>query len=100
MIRAMVRDQTSEKPKKSKARTTKAVDTKQESTDLEGDDMSTMVQEEDEESTPPPSLIEEIPAEDDLTPSGRLDSIRKEMNPDDDIEEQSSIEERMSKFFQ
>lgn len=100
MIRAMVRDQTSEKAKQTKARATEAVDTKHEFTQAEDDDMSRIVQAEDEDSTPLPSLIEEIPAKDDLTPSGRLDSIRKEMNPDDNNELQSSIEERMSKFFQ
>ena len=43
---------------------------------------------------------EEIPLEEDETASGRLDSIRKELNPDEEEKEQSSIEERMSKFFQ
>ena len=46
------------------------------------------------------AMIEEIPLEDDETASGRLDSIRKELNPDEEEKEQSSIEERMSKFFQ
>ena len=45
-------------------------------------------------------MIEEIPAVEDLTASGRLDSIRKEINPDDEVEQKASIEERMSKFFQ
>jgi len=99
MIREMVRDQTSDKPKQTRATTTEAVVRTQDSTDLEEEEKSTLVQSEEDDSSPPPSLIEEIPAEDDLTPSGRLDSIRKEMNPDDNDEEQSSIEERMSKFF-
>ena len=47
----------------------------------------------------PPTMIEEIPLEDDLSPSGRLDSIRKEMNPEAEASEESSIEDRMSKFF-
>ena len=47
-----------------------------------------------------PTMIEEIPIEDDLSPSGRLDSIRKEMNPDAEESEESSIEDRMSRFFQ
>ena len=46
------------------------------------------------------AMIEEIPLEEDETASGRLDSIRKELNPDEEDQEQSSIEERMSKFFQ
>ena len=46
-----------------------------------------------------PTMIEEIPIEDDLSPSGRLDSIRKEMNPESEASEESSIEDRMSKFF-
>ena len=62
------------------------------------DDISTVIEEEDD--SPPPTMIEEIPAQEDTTPSGRLDSLRREMNPDDDVEQQSSIEERMSKFFQ
>ena len=45
-------------------------------------------------------MIEEIPVQEDKSPSGRLDSLRREMNPDEDVEQQSSIEERMSKFFQ
>ena len=44
-------------------------------------------------------MVEEIPASEDLTPSGRLDSIRKEMSPQEETQQQTSIEERMSKFF-
>lgn len=47
-----------------------------------------------------PTMIEEIPLDDDTSPSGRLDSIRREMNPDAVDTEESSIEDRMSKFFQ
>jgi hypothetical protein len=46
------------------------------------------------------SLIEEIPHEEEESASGRLDSIRRELNPDEEVQEKSSIEERMSKFFQ
>jgi len=46
------------------------------------------------------SLIEEIPElESDLSPSGRLDTIRQELNPDEEVVETTSIEDRMSKFF-
>ena len=53
----------------------------------------------DVDEAEPPSMIEEIPASEDLTPSGRLDSIRKEMSPEEETQQQTSIEERMSKFF-
>ena len=46
------------------------------------------------------TMIEEIPLDDDTSPSGRLDSIRREMNPDSVDSEESSLEDRMSKFFQ
>ena len=57
---------------------------------------------ENEQSEPEniPTMIEEIPLDDDTSPSGRLDSIRREMNPDAADSEESSIEDRMSKFFQ
>ena len=57
---------------------------------------------ESEQSEPEniPTMIEEIPLDDDTSPSGRLDSIRREMNPDAVDTEESSIEDRMSKFFQ
>ena len=45
-------------------------------------------------------MIEEIPLTDDSTASGRLDSLRREIEPENDEVQQSSIEERMSKFFQ
>ena len=46
------------------------------------------------------SLVEAIPElESDLSPSGRLDSIRQELNPDEEVVETTSIEDRMSKFF-
>ena len=69
-----------------------------EETDDIVDDISTVSEQEDD--TPPPTMIEEIPVQEDETPSGRLDSLRREMNPENDVEKQSSIEERMSKFFQ
>ncbi len=74
------------------------VERRREETTPAVDDISTVIELEDDVSAP--TLVEEIPAEDDLTPSGRLDSLRKEMNPEDADEQQSSIEERMSKFFQ
>ena len=74
------------------------VETKTDESEPVEDDISTVIEPSDE--SPLPNLIEDIPAQDDLTPSGRLDSLRKEMNPEDDVEQQSSIEERMSKFFQ
>ena len=57
---------------------------------------------ESEQSEPDniPTMIEEIPFDDDTSPSGRLDSIRREMNPDAADSDESSIEDRMSKFFQ
>ena len=57
---------------------------------------------ESEQSEPEniPTMIEEIPLDDDTSPSGRLDSIRREMNPDSVDSEESSLEDRMSKFFQ
>ena len=57
---------------------------------------------ESEQSEPEniPTMIEEIPLDDDTSPSGRLDSIRREMNPDSADSEESSLEDRMSKFFQ
>ncbi len=46
------------------------------------------------------SLIENIPElETDLSPSGRLDTIRQELDPGEEVIETTSIEERMSKFF-
>ena len=73
----------------------------QEIDDIE-DDMSLEVfeQELDFEEEEPPSLVEEIPElETDLSPSGRLDTIRQELDPDVEIVDTISIEERMSKFF-
>ena len=63
------------------------------------DDISISIESDDVEEEAPPSMIEEIPAREDLTPSGRLDSIRKELSPEEETQQQSSIEERMSKFF-
>ena len=73
----------------------------QERNDVE-DDMSLEVFEEelDLEEEELPSLVEEIPElETDLSPSGRLDTIRQELDPDIEIVDTISIEERMSKFF-
>lgn len=65
-----------------------------------GDDISIEEIQEEEIEEEPVSLIEEIPElETDLSPSGRLDSIRQELDPDDEIVDTTSIEERMSKFF-
>ena len=76
---------------------------KQETTQLDtevGDDISIEEIQEEEIEEEPVSLIEEIPElETDLSPSGRLDSIRQELDPDDEIVDTTSIEERMSKFF-
>ena len=48
----------------------------------------------------PVSLVEVIPeSEADLSPSGRLDTIRQELDPDAEVVDTTSIEERMSKFF-
>ena len=98
LIRSMAKESNEKKPKQDKApQKTDAVEpTTEEPNDV--DDISTVFEQEDD--TPPPTMIEEIPAREDKTPSGRLDSLRREMNPDDDVEPQSSIEERMSKFFQ
>ena len=63
------------------------------------DDISISIESDDVEEEAPPSIIEEIPAREDLTPSGRLDSIRKELSPEEETQQQTSIEERMSKFF-
>ncbi|MDP6866181.1 MAG: hypothetical protein QGG62_04510, partial [Candidatus Poseidoniaceae archaeon] len=96
-IRAMVRDQNTTKPKQQKQQQ-KLTNTDNEVDVADEDEIS--IESEDVDETSLPSLIEEIPAVDDLTPSGRLDSIRKEINPDDEVQQESSIEDRMSKFFQ
>ena len=95
LIRDMMKEQQArEKPQK------KAVpeQTKPTSQDSEIEDIS--IEHEQTEPEDLPTMIEEIPIEDDLSPSGRLDSIRKEMNPDAEESEESSIEDRMSRFFQ
>ena len=65
------------------------------------DDMSLETFEEEIEfEEEPVSLVEEIPElETDLSPSGRLDTIRQEIDPEVEIVDTISIEERMSKFF-
>ncbi|MED5496951.1 MAG: hypothetical protein VX872_05225, partial [Candidatus Thermoplasmatota archaeon] len=99
LIRSMAKEANTNKSNQKKpSDKTVDVETTTEETTVVVDDISTVL--EQEEDTPPPTLIEEIPAQKDETPSGRLDSLRREMNPDDDVEQQSSIEERMSKFFQ
>ena len=98
LIRSMAKENNTKKPKQDKpSQKTTAVETATEETNDVADDISTVIEEDD---NPPPTMIEEIPVQEDNTPSGRLDSLRKEMNPDEDAVQQSSIEERMSKFFQ
>jgi hypothetical protein len=65
------------------------------------DDMSLEIFEEEIElEEEPVSLVEEITVlETDLSPSGRLDTIRQELDPDVEILDTTSIDERMSKFF-
>ena len=64
------------------------------------DDISIEEIQEEEIEEEPVSLIEEIPeVETDLSPSSRLDSIRQELDPGEEIVDTTSIEERMSKFF-
>ena len=68
--------------------------------DIEDDISIEHIQEEVEFEVENSPLIEEIPeVESDLSPSGRLDTIRQELNPDEEIVETTSIEDRMSKFF-
>ena len=98
MVRAAIKEQNTIKPKETKTPSTE-LDKGSSVTEEAGDDeITTFVEPETEQ--PPPSMVEEIPAVDDLTPSGRLDSIRREMNPDSVDSEESSLEDRMSKFFQ
>ena len=98
-IRSMAKKNNTKKPNQDKiSNITAASEPTIEETDDIVDDISTVSEQEDD--TPPPTMIEEIPVQEDETPSGRLDSLRREMNPDNDVEKQSSIEERMSKFFQ
>jgi hypothetical protein len=85
------------KPKAAKPEKEKQVDVVD---DLEDDISIEHIQEEVEFEVESAPLIEEIPeVESDLSPSGRLDTIRQELNPDEEIEETTSIEDRMSKFF-
>ena len=76
---------------------------KQETTQIDNeieDDISIEEIQEEEIEEEPVSLIEEIPeVETDLSPSSRLDSIRQELDPGEEIVDTTSIEERMSKFF-
>jgi hypothetical protein len=85
------------KPKAAKPEKEKQVDVVDE---FEDDISIEHIQEEVEFEVESAPLIEEIPeVESDLSPSGRLDTIRQELNPDEEIEETTSIEDRMSKFF-
>ena len=98
-IRSMAKKSNTKKPNQDKiSNITATAEPTIEETDDIVDDISTVSEQEDD--TPPPTMIEEIPLQEDETPSSRLDSLRREMNPDSDVEKQSSIEERMSKFFQ
>jgi hypothetical protein len=66
------------------------------------DDISLEILEEEIElkEKEPISLVEEITElETDLSPSGRLDTIRQELDPEKEFVDTISIEERMSKFF-
>ena len=96
-IRSMNQERNNKPSKNNKPMEDATVETEPEDINSEEDDISTIIESEDD--APPLTLIEEIPDQDDLTPSGRLDSLRKEMNPEEEDEEKSSIEERMSKFF-
>ena len=85
------------KPKASKPQKEKDV---REIDDVEDDISIEHIQEEVEFEVETAPLIEEIPeVESDLSPSGRLDTIRQELNPDEEVVETTSIEDRMSKFF-
>ena len=96
IIRDMMKEQNRKPPKNSDPQPKQKEPIQQE---VESDDIS-IEQEVVEEIPLQETMIEEIPLVDDETASGRLDSIRRELNPDEEEQEQSSIEERMSKFFQ
>ena len=87
---------------RSKPKPTNNKDTQEtKETEVIEDDMSLEIFEEEMElEEEPVSLVEEITvSETDLSPSGRLDTIRQELDPDVEIVDTTSIEERMSKFF-
>ena len=68
--------------------------------EIEDDISLEAFEEEIELEEEPISLIEEIPEQEtDLSPSGRLDTIRQELDPEVEVIDTTSIEERMSKFF-
>ena len=96
-IRAMVREQKQTAARKGQP-SDSSINPVEQSEDVV-DDISTIVVQDEEDIDSLPTMVEEIPAVSDLTPSGRLDSIRKELNPEDDTSEESTIEERMSNFF-
>ena len=86
-----------EKPKSTTS--VKREETTQMDSDVEDDISFEEIQEEDIEEEPV-SLVEEIPElETDLSPSRRLDSIRQELDPVEETVDTTSIEDRMSKFF-
>ena len=96
IIRDMMKEQNRKPEKNSEPQSKQKAPVQQE---VESDAIS-IQQEVVEEVTLQETMIEEIPLVDDETASGRLDSIRRELNPEEEDQEQSSIEERMSKFFQ
>jgi hypothetical protein len=98
LVRAASREQNTIKPKETIPPSTELDTVRSDTEEAGGEDITTFVEPEPEQALP--SMVEQIPAVDDLTPSGRLDSIRREMNPDEDKEPESTIEDRMSKFFQ
>ena len=86
-----------EKPKSTTP--VKREETTQMDSEVEDDISFEEIQEEDIEEEPV-SLVEEIPElETDLSPSRRLDSIRQELDPVEETVDTTSIEDRMSKFF-
>ena len=95
LIRSMMEEQQARATPKKK---TKPQQVQPQAQDSVIDDVS--IESEQSEPENIPTMIEEIPLDDDTSPSGRLDSIRREMNPDSVDSEESSLEDRMSKFFQ
>ena len=96
---ALIRDMMKEQQARAKPQK-KAVPEQAKPKSQESEIENISIEQEQTEPEDIPTMIEEIPIEDDLTPSGRLDSIRKEINPDAEESEESSIEDRMSRFFQ
>ena len=93
-----IQEQLRNKPKTTLS-SVKQQETTQIDSEVEDDITIEEIQEEVIEEEPV-SLVEEIPElETDLSPSSRLDSIRQELDPGEEIVDTTSIEERMSKFF-